>query len=82
MSEYNNISVFKAKASENPKAPLFNVVIEMSNGEKFRGGLWKKVSKNGLEYLSGTLEEDDGQGGGGQRKAPAAKPAQDSMVDW
>ena len=81
MSEYNNISVFKAKPSENPKAPLFNVVIEMSNGEKFRGGLWKKVSKNGLEYLSGTLEEDDGQGGG-QRKAPASKAKQEDLVDW
>lgn len=81
MSEYNNISVFKAKPSENPKAPLFNVVIEMSNGEKFRGGLWKKVSKKGVEYLGGSLEVDDGEGGG-QRKAPAAKPQQDTMVDW
>jgi len=78
---YNNISVFKAKPSENPKAPIFNVVIELANGEKFRGGLWKKTSKKGVEYLAGSLEVDDGQGGGERRSAPAPKP-QDDMVDW
>lgn len=82
MSQYNNISVFKAKPSENPKAPLFNVVIEMANGEKFRGGLWKKTSKKGVEYLAGSLEVDDGQGGGGQRRAAPAPQVQDDVVDW
>lgn len=81
MSQYNNISVFKAKPSENPKAPLFNVVVEMADGTKYRSGLWKKVSQKGVEYLQGNLEVDDGEGGG-QRKAPASKPKQDDMVDW
>ena len=81
MKEYNNIAVFKAKPSENPKAPLFSVVIEMADGQKFRGGLWKKVSKKGVEYLGGDLEIDDGEGGG-QRRAPASKPKQDDMIDW
>lgn len=81
MTQYNNISVFKAKPSENPKAPVFNVVIEMANGEKFRGGLWKKTSKKGVDYLAGSLEVDDGQGGG-QRSAPPQKAPADDMVDW
>ena len=37
--QYNNISVFKAKPSQNEKAPQFNVVIEMADGTKWRGGL-------------------------------------------
>lgn len=76
--EYNNISVFKAKPSDNAKAPLFNVAIEFADGMKWRGGLWKRVSKNGLEYLSGSLDEDDGKSGGSKKQN---KP-NDDMIDW
>lgn len=83
MKQYNNISVFKAKPSQNEKAPQFNVVVEMANGEKFRGGLWERTSKAGTKYLSGSLEEDNGQGG-----MPKSNPAKndfavkDDVIDW
>lgn len=78
MSQYNNISVFKAKPSENPKAPAFNVIIEMANGEKFRGGLWKKTSAKGTDYLAGALEPDAGEA---KQRQPRPEPKQD-LVDW
>jgi len=81
MKQYNNISVFKAKPSENPKAPQFNVIVEMANGEKFRGGLWERTSKAGTKYLSGSLEEDDG----GMPKSNPAKndfAVKDDVIDW
>lgn len=78
MTQYNNISVFKAKPSENPKAPTFNVIIEMANGEKFRGGLWKKQSAKGLDYLAGALEPDTGEP---KQRQSRPEPKQD-LVDW
>lgn len=83
--QYNNISVFKAKPSQNEKAPQFNVVVEMANGEKFRGGLWERTSKAGTKYLSGSLEEDTGAPGG---VAPRSNPKKndfnvaDDVIDW
>jgi uncharacterized protein (DUF736 family) len=78
--QYNNISVFKAKPSTNDKAPQFNVVIEMADGSKFRGGLWEATSKAGTKYLRGSLEVDHGQDGGAQpSRAPAREP---ELVDW
>lgn len=84
--QYNNISVFKAKPSQNAKAPQFNVVIEMADGTKWRGGLWEATSKAGTKYLRGSLDEDTGQGGGGQVRA--AQKNDDpfvgggDLVDW
>jgi uncharacterized protein (DUF736 family) len=81
--QYNNISVFKAKPSQNEKAPQFNVVIEMADGQKFRGGLWERTSKAGTKYLSGSLEEDNGGA-----IAPKSSPAKndfavaDDVIDW
>lgn len=65
---YNNISVFKAKASDNPRAPAYNVVIEMADGKNFRGGLWEATSKAGTRYLRGSVDVAD--------NAHAAKPQQ------
>lgn len=85
MKQYNNISVFKAKPSNNEKAPQFNVVVEMADGQKFRGGLWERVSKAGTKYLSGSLQEDDG---GGTSIGPRSNPAKndfavkDDVIDW
>lgn len=78
--QYNNISVFKAKPSQNEKAPQFNVVVEMADGTKYRGGLWERTSKAGTKYLSGSLDEDDGM--------PKSNPAKndfavkDDVIDW
>lgn len=79
MPQYNNIAIFKnMKAGDNPKAPSHNVTIEFADGTKWRGGLWPRASKNGLQYLSGNLEPD--QGGGGARHA--AKATEEDLVDW
>lgn len=77
--QYNNISVFKAKPSDNPKAPQFNVVVEMADGSKFRGGLWEATSKAGTRYLRGSLDSDTGE------YAPKSKPApkrDNDVIDW
>ena len=79
--QYNNISVFKAKPSQNDKAPQFNVVIEMADGSKYRGGLWERTSKAGTKYLSGSLEEDNG----GMPKSSPAKndfSVANDPIDW
>lgn len=72
--QYNNISVFKAKVSDNPKAPQFNVVIEMADGTNWRGGLWEAVSKAGTKYLRGSLEPDMGKQGGGAAPQRQSRP--------
>lgn len=78
--QYNNISVFKAKPSQNDKAPQFNVVVEMADGTKWRGGLWERTSKAGTKYLSGSLDEDNG---GMPKSAPAKNDfAVNDVVDW
>jgi len=81
MGQYNNIAIFKnAKAGENPKAPSHNVTIEFSDGTKWKGGLWPRTSKAGLQYLSGNLEADDGS-----KPSGAARPQrqqEDDLVDW
>lgn len=79
--QYNNISVFKAKPSDNPKAPQFNVVIEMADGTNYRGGLWEAVSKAGTKYLRGSLDVDTGAQP--QQRAPAApRAAAQDTIDW
>lgn len=80
--QYNNISVFKAKPSTNDKAPQFNVVIEMADGKKWRGGLWEATSKAGTKYLRGSLDEDTGEGGGAPRQQQAAPRQEPDLVDW
>ena len=83
--QYNNISVFKAKPSQNEKAPQFNVVVEMADGTKYRGGLWERTSKAGTKHLSGSLDEDNGAPGA---VAPRSNPAKndfsvaDDVIDW
>ena len=80
MPQYNNIAIFKnLKAGDNPKAPSHNVTIEFADGTKWKGGLWPRTSKNGLQYLSGNLEADTGGGGGARNSAQAAD---DDLVDW
>lgn len=82
--QYNNISVFKAKPSDNPKAPQFNVVIEMADGTNYRGGLWEATSKAGTKYLRGSLDVDTGNPNAAPRQAAApAAPRQDKdTIDW
>lgn len=83
--QYNNISVFKAKPSQNEKAPQFNVVVEMADGQKYRGGLWERTSKAGTKYLSGSLDEDNGDNGQvGPRSNPAKNDfaVKDDVIDW
>lgn len=77
--QYNNISVFKAKASDNPKAPQYNVVVEMADGSKWRGGLWEATSKAGTRYLRGSLDPDTGDRGG---RPPAAPQQEYNEIDW
>lgn len=79
--QYNNISVFKAKPSENPKAPQFNVVIEMADGTNWRGGLWEATSKAGTKYLRGSLEPDLGEGNRAAA-APRKQQSQSAEIDW
>jgi len=79
MPQYNNIAIFKnMKAGDNPKAPSHNVVIEFADGTKWKGGLWPRTSKNGMQYLSGNLEADNGAGGAQH----AARQQDDDLVDW
>jgi uncharacterized protein (DUF736 family) len=86
MKQYNNISVFKAKPSQNAKAPQFNVVIEMADGTKWRGGLWEATSKAGTKYLRGSLDEDTGNGdqprASKRNDDPPFEPNNNSLVDW
>jgi uncharacterized protein (DUF736 family) len=80
MTQYNNISVFKAKASDNPKSPAFNVVIEMADGSKFRGGLWEAVSKAGTKYLRGSLDVDTGDFK--KPTQPKQQQSNEADIDW
>lgn len=88
MTQYNNIAVFKAKKTDNPKAPAFNVSIEFADGSKWKGGLWQRTSKNGVTYLSGNLETDTGAPQGQMRAKPKAEPEdppfpeERELVDW
>lgn len=76
---YNNIAIFKnIKAGENPKAPSHNVAIEFADGTKWKGGLWPRTSKAGMQYLSGNLELE-GSGGKETRKVTVQD---DDLVDW
>ena len=76
---YNNIAIFKnTKAGENPKAPSHNVAIEFADGTKWKGGLWPRTSKAGMQYLSGNLELE-GSGGKETRKVTVQD---DDLVDW
>jgi len=80
--QYNNISVFKAKPSQNEKAPQFNVVIEMADGMKWRGGLWEATSKAGTKYLRGSLEEDTGAGSAPKQTRAEPRASEPDLVDW
>lgn len=76
---YNNIAIFKnTKAGENPKAPSHNVAIEFADGTKWKGGLWPRTSKGGMQYLSGNLELE-GSGGKETRKVTVQD---EDLVDW
>lgn len=80
MGQYNNIAIFKnLKAGENPKAPSHNVSIEFADGTKWKGGLWPRTSKGGLQYLSGNLEADDGSA---PKAAAPRRQQEEDLVDW
>lgn len=79
MTQYNNIAIFKNKPSDNPKAHTHNLAIEFADGTKWRGGLWPRTSKGGMQYLSGNLELDDGEKP--ERQAPK-KQVEEDLVDW
>jgi len=78
--QYNNIAVFKAKPSDNPKSPQYQVVIEMADGSKWRGGLWESTAKSGTRYLRGGLDPDTGESSA-KHSAPAAKQ-EINEIDW
>jgi uncharacterized protein (DUF736 family) len=80
MGQYNNIAIFKnTKAGENPKAPSHNVTIEFADGTKWKGGLWPRTSKGGLQYLSGNLEADDGSA---PKSSAPKRQQEEELVDW
>ena len=80
MNKYNNIAVFKNTKRTKDNQPLYNVSIDMADGTKWEGGLWLKTSKNGTEYLGGSLtppfkREDE------QRRPPRPAPRQGGFAD-
>ena len=78
--KFNNIFLFKNRnAATNHKAPAFNVSIEFMDGTKWRGGLWRRTSQKGLEYFSGSLDPDTGDGGGARHSAQIVV---DDSDDW
>lgn len=59
MPEYDNTNratVFRNDKKGNEKAPDFTGTVNV-NGKDWAISLWKTTSKNGLEYLSGQVQE-------------------------
>lgn len=52
----NRVSVFTNDKKGNDKAPDFTGTVNVE-GKDFSISLWKRVSKNGLNYLSGQIQE-------------------------
>jgi hypothetical protein len=80
----------KREGIENP--PLRNVIVDFKEdfelaegtiipaGTKLEGGMWGAVSKNNLQYLSGTLRE--ARAHKQPYAKPRAKPVRDEAVDF
>ena len=69
------ITVFRNERKEKDTHPDYNIECLTPDGEKLRGALWAKESKNGKTYLSGKLEvpREDGAKVGGSTKAYTPK---------
>lgn len=78
--QYNNISIFKARPGGHPRAPHFDVLIEMADGTKYRGGLWQSKSLSGINYLRGALEVDTGQYA--KREPSESTQSKDDLIDF
>jgi len=80
MPDYDNTFIlWKARKSENPKAPSFSGFLTVG-GHKYRIAAWtKSPDKNGDKYLTGKVTDD----ADAQAKPQAQKPqaAQDALDD-
>ena len=61
--EEGNISVFVNDKGDNPKRPDYTGKC-MVDGQELQISLWKSISKNGLDYLSGKINPPYNGGGG------------------
>ena len=51
-----SIVVFENTYRNADNQPVKNVLVNLPNGTVLKGGLWEVRSKNGLQYLSGSLQ--------------------------
>lgn len=72
----NKIALFKNE-KKNEKAPELNAIIEI-DGIKYETGLWKKTSKSGATYYSGTPTVKEVKP---QEKAPPPQSEDDYLND-
>lgn len=91
-----SIVAFKNTGVEkNPKAPLRNVKITFNedvelaegtiipSGTVLEGGMWGATSKNGLQYLSGNLrEQQEGQSRNSYQRRPQPKQVERQAIDF
>lgn len=72
MADYDNNMrgvLFKNDKGDNPNRPDMTGNLEI-NGTKYRVSAWNKTSSKGTEFLSFSVQEDDGS------RKPAAQPQQ------
>ena len=61
---YNNqieIVLFENNRATNPKAPQEVGTVTFPDGTKYEVAIWRRVSKNGNPFKSGTLKLDNGE---------------------
>ena len=75
------VSVFVNDKGDNPKRPDYNGKGKF-RGEPFEISLWKTTSKDGMEYLSGKLQEPYDGGGVSAPLSNSSKVHDKDDIPW
>lgn len=84
---YGRATLFHVTSTK-PRAPLFDLIIEMPDGTRFKAGIWPKtrredgtpVMNNGKPVLGGSLKKMEDHGSGQpQQQHPQQQPPQQDI---
>lgn len=80
LTDIGRVVIFPKRQGSNPNFPDYKVQLEMEQGKSYVLSVWKKRSKNGTEYYSGSVQSGDLQKDQYQKQdQPQQQPSNDEV---
>ena len=80
LSDIGRVVIFPKGQGANPNFPDYKIQIEMDEGKSYILTVWKKRSKSGTDYFSGSVQSGDLQKDQyQQQERPVQQPSNDEV---